>query len=92
MCHLIDIAVPGVIRVASKEMDKIQKYQDLAKELCKIWQVKVKVAPVVVGALRTIRKALWKHLDKIGINVRIDLLQNAVLWGTARILKKNLKI
>ena len=28
MCHLIDIAVPGDFRVASREMDKIQKYQD----------------------------------------------------------------
>ena len=36
MCHLIDIAVPGVIRVASKEMEKIQKYQDQEKELRKI--------------------------------------------------------
>ena len=33
MCHLIDIAVPGDSRVASKENEKVQKYQDLAKEL-----------------------------------------------------------
>ncbi len=39
MCHLINIAVPGFIRVASKKIEKIQKYQDLARELCKIWQV-----------------------------------------------------
>ncbi len=37
MCHLIDIAVPGDIRVAKKETEKIQKYQDLARELRKIW-------------------------------------------------------
>ena len=30
---------------------------------------------VVVGALGTILKALGKHLDEIGTNVRIDLLQ-----------------
>ena len=28
MCHLIDIAVPGNSRVASKENEKVQKYQD----------------------------------------------------------------
>ncbi len=39
MRHLIDIAVSGDIRVASKETEKIQKYQDLARELRKICQV-----------------------------------------------------
>ena len=69
-------------------MDKMKKYQDLARELRKIWQVKVKVVPVMVGALCTIPKALGKHLDEIGTNVRIDLLQKAALLGTARILRK----
>ena len=50
--------------VALKEMDKIQKYQDLAGELHKIWQVKMKVVPVVVRALGNIPKALGKHLDE----------------------------
>ena len=49
MCHLIDIAVLGDSRVVSKENEKVQKYQDLARELHKLWQVKVKVIPVVVG-------------------------------------------
>ena len=33
MCHLIDIAVPGDSRVEAKENEKVQKYQDLAREL-----------------------------------------------------------
>ena len=61
MCYLIDIAVPGDIWVASKENEKVQKYQDLAREL--LWQIKVKVVPVVMGALVTIPKALEKHLN-----------------------------
>ena len=48
MCHLIDIAVPGDSRVEVKENEKVQKYQDIARELRKLWQVKVKVVPVVV--------------------------------------------
>ena len=46
MQHPFNIAVPGDIHVmvASKEMDKIfKKYQDLARELCQIWQVKGKL-------------------------------------------------
>ncbi len=56
----------GDIRVAKKETEKIQKNQDLARELRKILQMKVKVVPVVVGALGTILKALGKHLEEIG--------------------------
>ncbi len=92
MCHLIDIPVPGDIRIALKETEKIQKYQDLARELRKIWQVKVKVVPMVVGALGTIPKALGNNLEEIGTNVRVDQLQKATLLGTARILRKTLEI
>ena len=70
-------------------MDKIQQYQDLAKELHKTWQVKVKVIHMVVGALGTILKALGKHLYEIGTNVRIDLLQKAGAVGNSKDPKKN---
>ena len=92
MCHIIDIAVPGDSRVESMENEKVQKYQDLARELRKLWQVKVKVVPVVVGALGAIPNALEKHLKEIGTSVKVELLQKAALLGTARILRKTLEI
>ena len=79
MCHLIDIAVPDDSRVEVKENEKVQKYQDLARELRKLWQVKVKVVPVVVGVLGTIPKALEKQLKEIETSVRVELLQKAAL-------------
>ena len=54
--------------------------------------VKVKVVPLVVGALGTIPKALEKHLDRVGSSVKVGLLQKAALLGTARILRKTLEI
>ena len=66
MCHHIDIAVPGDSSVASKENEKVQEHQDLARERRKLWQVKVKVVPAVVGTLGTIPKALEKHLKEMG--------------------------
>ena len=39
-----------------KEKDKIEKYQDLGRELQKIWNVKVKIIPLVVGSLAAIPK------------------------------------
>ena len=36
-CKIIDFAVPGDSRIEEKEKDKIEKYQDLGRELQKIW-------------------------------------------------------
>ena len=52
--QIIDVAVPGDARAEQKEKEKIDKYQDLAKELRKLWKVKTRVVPIVIGALRTI--------------------------------------
>ena len=91
-CYLINIAEPTDSRVESKEKEKIQKYQDLARELWKLWKVGVKVVPVVVEALGTLPQALEKHLEVIGSKVKVELLQKTVLLGTARILRKTLEI
>ena len=53
---IIDFAVPGDSRIEEKEKDKIEKYQDLGRELQKLWNVKLKIIPLVVGVLGTIPK------------------------------------
>ena len=55
-CKMIDFTVPGDSRIEEKEKDKIEKYQDLGRELQKIWNVKVKIIPLVVGSLGAIPK------------------------------------
>ena len=47
---IIDFAVPGDSRIEEKEKEKIEKYQDLRRQLQKIWNVRVKVIPLVVGS------------------------------------------
>ena len=49
--RLIDIFVPGDRRVEDKEQEKVEKYQDLTKELKKIWNTSVTVIPIVIEAL-----------------------------------------
>ena len=48
---IIDFAVPRDIRIEVREKGKIEKYRDLGRELQKIWNVKVKIIPLVVGSL-----------------------------------------
>ena len=52
-----------------KEKDKIEKYQDLGRELKKIWNVKVKIIPLVAGSLGALPKQFGNRLKQIGIAV-----------------------
>ena len=89
---IIDFAVPGDSRIEEKEKDKIEKYQDLRRELQKIWNVKVKIIPLVVGSLGAIPKQFGNSLKQIGITVGTAQVQKTVFLGTARILRKVLEI
>ena len=53
-CKIIDFAVPGGIRIEEKEKEKIVKYQDQGRESQKIWNMRVKIIPLVVGSLGAI--------------------------------------
>ena len=92
VCKIIDIAIPGDSRVAEKEREKVEKYLDLKREIARIWFMKkVRVIPVVVGALGTIAKNLDKRIEKIRIKIKAERIQKTAILGTARILKKVLE-
>ena len=50
LCQIIDFACPYDQRVDNKELEKIKHYQDLARKLRKIWNMKVNVVSLVIGA------------------------------------------
>ena len=92
ICKIIDFVVPGDSRIEEKEKYKIEKYQDLGRELQKIWNVKMNIIPLVVGSLGAIPKQFGNRLKEIGITVGRAQVQKTVLLGTARILRKVLEI
>ena len=53
-CMLIDVAISGDRTVIKKEAEKILKYKDLTIEVQRMWNVKTKVIPVIIGATGTI--------------------------------------
>ena len=53
-CILIDVAIPGDRNVIKKEAKKILKYKDLTIEIQRMWNVKTRVIPVIIGATGTI--------------------------------------
>ena len=81
------------VRVGIKEQEKVEKYQDLRREIEILWGMKkTEVIPIVVGALGMISKKLEIWIKKIGINIRTETLQKSTLLGTARILRRTLEM
>ena len=91
-CKIIYFAIPYDSRIAEKEVEKVVKYQDLARELKKLWKMKTMVIPIVIGTFGTVPKDLKKRLENIGIETKIDELQKSVILNTARILRKVLEV
>ena len=60
-CKIVDFADPAVHWVKLKESEKKDKYVDLAKELKNLWNMKVRIKPIVIGALGTVIEGLWKE-------------------------------
>ena len=56
----------------------------------KMWRVKGKVLPVVMGVLTVLRR-LESFLGFMGISAPVELIQKTMLLGTARILRKVLE-
>ena len=88
-CVIIDVAVPGDCRIREKEIEKIETYQNLKRELKRLWSLKkVEVVPVVVGALGCISKGFSGWMGTLGIKLNVGMVQKSVLLGTTRILRK----
>ena len=69
---IIDIASSGGYNVVEKESEKVENYQDLKREIKKLWNLRsVDVIPVVVGALGSVSRRIGQCLEQIWIDVRI---------------------
>ena len=64
-CLLIDMSVPSDKNISSKEFEKKYKYKDLEIEIQRMWKMKTKVIPVVVGALGAISKDFKAYIENI---------------------------
>ena len=91
MCKIVDFAVPADHRINLKESEKKDKYLDLARELKKLWNMKVTIVSIVIGTLCTITKGLFKSLEDLEVGGWVETIQTTALLKTARILRQVLK-
>jgi hypothetical protein len=87
-CTLIDVAISGDRNVIKKEAEKILKYKDLTTEIQRMWNVKARVIPVVIGVNGTISKSFRTYVSNIPGNHDVKELQKTAILGTAHILWK----
>ena len=87
-CQTVDFAVPADHRINQKESEKKDKYLNLARELKKLWNMKVTIVPIVIGALGTVTKGLLKGLEDLEAGGRVETIQTTELLRTARILRR----
>ena len=87
----MDFAVLGDHRVKLKECEKRDNYLDLARELKKLWNMKVTIISIVIGAFGTVTKGLLKGLEDLEVGGRVETIQTTALLKTARILRRVLE-
>ena len=88
---IVDFAVPADHRIKLKECEKRDKYLDLARELKKLWNMKVTIIPIGIGAFGTVTKGLLKCLEDLDVGGRVETIQTTALLKTARILRRVLE-
>ena len=86
-CMLIDVAISGDRNVIKKEAEKVLKYKDLTIQIQRMWDVKTRVIPVILGATGTTSKTFRKYVSNIPGNHEVELQKTAIL-GTAHVLRK----
>ena len=91
MQKIFDFAVPADQRIKLKDCEKKDKYLDLARELKKLWNMKVTIVPIVIGAIGTITKGLLKGLEDSEVGRRVETIKMTALLRTARILRRVLE-
>ena len=75
-CLIIDIARPFDTRISE---EKLEKYQDLKRELKKIWNKEA------LGALGMVSTSLRKWLQVMDVAKELELLQMLCLLETAKL-------
>ena len=84
---------PADRRIKLKESEKKDKYHGLARELKKkqLWNMKLTIIPIVIGAFVTVTKGLLKGLEELEVGGRVEIIQTTALLRSAKILKRVLE-
>ena len=86
------MTIPSDYNIQKKATEKMSKYIDLQIEFQRLWNKKVEVIPVIIGATRIVDKNIKKYEPKCFLNNRTvfgkrDKLSTGYSW-LHQVLKK----
>ena len=91
ICKIVDFAVSADHRIKLKECEKKDKYLDLAWELKKLWNMKVTIIPIVIGAFGIVTKGSLKGLEDLEVGGSVETIQTTALLTMARVPRRALE-
>ena len=86
------MALPSDYNIQKKATEKMSKCVDLQIECQRLWNKKVEVIPVIIGATGIVDKNIKKYVGRTPGCHNIYSLQRSAILGTAHILRKVLSI
>ena len=91
-CLIIDVDIPSDYNIQKKATEKMSKYVDLQIECQRMWNKKVEVIPIIMGATGIVEKGIQSCLQRIPGKHNLYNLQRSAILETAQILRKVLSI
>ena len=88
---ILDFAVLADHKIKLKESEKRDKNLNIAWELKKLWNMKVTIIPIVIGAFSTVTEGLLMGLENLEVGGRVETIQTIALLKTARVLRRVLE-
>ena len=82
---MVDFALPFDHRIKLKGSEKKDKYLDLARELEKLWNMKV------IGALGIVTQGLVQGQEDLEITGQVKTIQSTALLKSASIVRRVLE-
>jgi len=88
MMMILNVAVPEDRNLIKEQTEKVLKYKYLIIKIQRMWNVKAKGIPVIIGATGTMSNSLRQCLSNIPGEREMKELQITATFGTAHILRK----
>ena len=86
------MAIPSDYNIQKKATENMSQYVDLQIECQRLWNKKLDVIPVIIGATGIVDKNIKKHVGKLPGCRNIYSLHRSGILGTAHMLRKVLSI
>jgi len=85
------VAIPTDRNVVQREVEKKLKYKTLCIEMLRMWNLKCKIVPVIIGATGIVTNGSRKNVETVPGKRSVDSLQKTPVYGTSHVIRKVLQ-